>query len=142
MITGRHADISIYDIGLDLKTDADGLAVSRASRFAGKIMEPLLSGIFTVADDDLYRYLLLLHETEGIDLEPSAAAGFAGPAILLDTPEGRHYIEENRLTAAMPAAVHIPWATGGLFVPADRHTAFRRKAAALSGRRTATPSTE
>jgi D-serine dehydratase len=134
MITGKHGDISIYDIGLDLKTDADGLAVSRASRFAGMIMAPLLSGIFTVPDDDLYHYLLLLHETEGIDVEPSAAAGFAGPAMLLDTPAGQHYIEENGLTAVMPAAVHVPWATGGLFVPADRHAAFRRKAAALSGR--------
>lgn len=131
MVTGKHGDISIYDIGLDLKTDADGLAVSRASRFAGKIMEPLLSGIFTVPDDDLYRHLLALHETEGIDIEPSAAAGFAGPAMLLDTAEGRRYIDDYGLADAMDAAIHIPWATGGLFVPEDRHDAFRRKARAL-----------
>ena len=142
MVTGKHGDISIYDIGLDLKTDADGLAVSRASRFAGKIMEPLFSGTFTVPDDDLYRHLLRLHDTEGIDIEPSAAAGFHGPGVLLDTAEGRRYIEGYGLTDAMESAIHIPWATGGLFVPEDRHDAFRRKARALPQKRPAAPPPE
>lgn len=142
MVTGKHADIAIYDIGLDLKTDADGLAVSRPSRFVGQLMEPLLSGTFTVRDDDLYRHLLALRETEGIDVEPSAAAGFAGPAMLLDTDEGRRYIDENRLRDALETAVHIPWATGGRFVPADRQEAYRRKAMALRKMRPAAPQTD
>lgn len=128
MLTGRHADISVYDIGLNLRTDADGLAVSRPSRFVGELMAPLVSGLFTVTDDELYRDLLSLYEAEGIELEPSACAGFPGPRMLASTPEGRAWIESRGLASSFPNATHILWTTGGSFVPPDQHAEYRRKA--------------
>jgi len=127
MLTGRHADVSVYDVGLHLKTDADGLAVSRPSRFVGRLMEPLLSGCYTVTDEQLYRFVADLYETEQMEVEPSAAAGCAGPEMLLNTPGGRAYLEARGLTDDMPSAAHVIWTTGGLFVPPEQHEEFRRR---------------
>ena len=57
MSTGLHDRISVEDVGLTGKTQADGLAVGRPSAFVGKVMEPLLSGAVTVEDEKLYRYM-------------------------------------------------------------------------------------
>ncbi|HJV87667.1 MAG TPA: D-serine ammonia-lyase [Noviherbaspirillum sp.] len=116
--------ITVYDLGLDNRTDADGLAVARASELAVQMMTPLLSGIFTVEDDALFRQLALLHESEGIRIEPSAAAGIGGPHMLLDTENGRQYLADNGLTQCMSQAVHLIWTTGGLFVPDEEYRAF------------------
>lgn len=132
MLTGRHADISVYDIGLDLRTDADGLAVSRPSRFVGAMMERLVSGLFTVADDAMYRDLLALYESEGIELEPSACAGFPGPRMLASTAEGLSWLHVRGLTKSFRNATHVLWTTGGSLVPAEQHTEYRRKAAHLA----------
>lgn len=115
--------ITVYDLGLDNRTAADGLAVARASELAVRTMTPLLSGIFTVDDDALFRYLFQLHESEGIRIEPSAAAGIAGPQ-LLSTDAGRQYVKENGLEQAMERAVHLIWTTGGLFVPDEEYNGF------------------
>lgn len=114
MATGRHNAISIRDIGLDGKTEADGLAVGRASGLAGKIMEPLLQGCYTMEDDKLYPYLKLLADTEGIFIEPSACAGFEGPRHMVCSDECR--------------PVHIVWATGGAMVPREEMDAFYHRA--------------
>ncbi|NLY67655.1 MAG: D-serine ammonia-lyase, partial [Tissierellia bacterium] len=53
LITGLHDKIAVQDVGIDNKTDADGLAVGRPSSFVGKIMEHLLSGEFTIDDGRL-----------------------------------------------------------------------------------------
>jgi D-serine dehydratase len=83
-------------------------------------MTPHLSGIFTVDDDSLYRYLRMLHRTEGIEIEPSSCAAFAGPAHLLDSPETIRYCAENGLTeTVLKNAVQIVWATGGSMVPPE-----------------------
>ena len=84
LATGKHDEISVGDIGLDNKTEADGLAVGRPSSFVGKIMAHLLSGAFTIDDYRLYDYLKALYEKEGIFIEPSATAGFNGPIFTRD----------------------------------------------------------
>ena len=79
LMTGLHDKIAVQDIGIDNVTDADGLAVGRPSGFVGKTIEPFLSGNYTVSDEELYRLLKELADTENIYLEPSALAGMIGP---------------------------------------------------------------
>lgn len=132
MLTGRHSEISIYSIGLGLKTDADGLAVSTPSRFIGQLMEPLLSGCCTMADEMMYRYLLDLHTDEGIEVEPSATAGFGVIPLLLQSERGRAWQKSQNLdAAAMRNATHIVWSTGGSFVPPEQHETYRALARKL-----------
>lgn len=117
MMTGLHDAISVHDIGLDNVTIADGLAVGRASSFVGKKMEHLLSGCYTVADEEMYALLALLNDHERIAVEPSATAGLFGLYHLFGTGAGRRYIEEQGLVQQMGNATHIVWATGGTMVP-------------------------
>lgn len=119
MASGLHNGIAVRDIGLTGVTNADGLAVGRPSGFVGKVMEPLLSGEFTLADKKLYDYMRALLDTEKIFLEPSACAAFEGPVKLLAYDETREYIRKNGLEKAMENAVHIAWATGGSLVPEE-----------------------
>lgn len=70
--TSMHENISVKDIGINGITHADGLAVGRPSGLVSRIMEPILSGEFTIADYRLYDYLRYLNETENIQIEPSA----------------------------------------------------------------------
>lgn len=102
MATGENEKLSVQDFGLDNITDADGLAVGRPSGFVGKMMEKLLSGIYTVEDKELYKLLAMMKDTEDIKIEPSATPGLLGPL---------------RVEVGTKNAVHIAWATGGLFVP-------------------------
>lgn len=129
MLTGRHSDVSVYDIGLKLETEADGLAVSTPSRFVGRMMESLLSGCLTVTDSDMFACLTDLYDAASIEVEPSSAAGCAGPGSILSTPAGRAYRERHALDACMHHATHVIWTTGGSFVPPEQHQAFRAQAA-------------
>lgn len=117
MASGLNHEISVQDIGLSGQTEADGLAVGRPSGFVGIVMKEILSGVFTLQDDKLYEYLKALHQSEGIFIEPSAAASFEGPARLMDHPSGRAYLNKQGLTETMKGATHIAWATGGNLVP-------------------------
>ncbi|MEH7418443.1 D-serine ammonia-lyase [Neobacillus drentensis] len=113
LMTGLHNKISVQDIGIDNITAADGLAVGRPSEFVGRIIEPILSGAYTVKDEELFKLLKDLVETENIRLEPSALAGMIGPVKLAQT--GTAFLQKNDLLKKHP--VHIVWATGGSMVP-------------------------
>jgi D-serine dehydratase len=115
---------SVYAFGLDNRTEADGLAVPRASEPALEVMRPLLSGVCTVRDDTLFDHLRLALATESMRVEPSAAAGFSGPAQLLASDAGRDYLERHQLRAHLSRATHLAWTTGGLFVPDHEYEAF------------------
>lgn len=125
LVTGLHGGISVQDIGLSGRTDADGLAVGRPSGFVGRLIKPMLSGEFTVRDARLYDYMRDLLEAEDIFLEPSACAAFQGVAKWGKSREIRSYLEENGLTDKMKDAVHIAWATGGSLVPEEVREAYR-----------------
>ncbi|CAK7077009.1 D-serine ammonia-lyase [Tissierella carlieri] len=106
LASGLHDKISVEDIGLDNKTDADGLAVGRPSSFVGKIMDKTLTGAFTIDDYRLYDFLKALYDEEKIFLEPSALAGFLGPIFTSEK-----YKNEN--------ITHMCWGTGGSLVPEE-----------------------
>lgn len=124
--TGLHDGIAVQDLGIDNLTAADGLAVGRASGFVGRAMERLLDGFYTVDDRTLYSLLGWLAQEEGIQLEPSALAGMAGPQqICTDTAYHRlHGFSDSQLAQA----THLVWATGGGMVPADEMAQYLAKA--------------
>jgi len=125
LMTGLHDAISVEDIGLDNKTEADGLAVGRASKFVGKVMETYISGCYTVTDEQLLTSLGLTMDSEGIFLEPSAHAGMFGPIQLMKN--GQNYLEKHHLTDKMEQATHIVWATGGSMVPKEMREEYLKK---------------
>ena len=114
LATGKHDKISVEDIGLDNKTEADGLAVGRPSSFVGKIMDDILSGSFTIDDKRLFGFLKNLHSKEDIFLEPSAFAGFLGPVVT-----SNKYKEDK--------TIHLCWGTGGSLVPEESRKEFLNK---------------
>jgi D-serine dehydratase len=121
----QSAPVSVYDIGLDNRTEADGLAVAQASPLVSPLMMAQLSGVFTVSNEQLYEHLFQAWQAEGIELEPSAAAGIGGPAWLADSEAGRRYLERHGLELA--AATHIIWSTGGALVPPEEHRRFQEQ---------------
>ena len=122
LATGLHSGICVQDVGLTGLTHADGLAVGRPSGFVGRVIEPLLSGEVTVADRRLYDYLRDLWQSEGLFIEPSACAAFAGVATAATAPEIAAYIARRHLP--MEHAAHIAWATGGRLVPGETREIF------------------
>jgi D-serine dehydratase len=112
--TGKHEEIAVQDIGLSNMTEADGLAVGRPSALAGRMVETILNGVYTVSDENLYKMLTLLVESESISLEPSALAGMLGPV----QPKIDQHLESLSLTQKqLSRATHLVWATGGDLVP-------------------------
>ena len=105
LLSGKHDAISVSDIGLDNKTAADGLAVGRASKLVGHVMENLIDGCFSISDSNMYKFLALMAKSEDIKLEPSALAGVNG------------LIFSKNLGNTHKNAIHLLWATGGNMVP-------------------------
>lgn len=95
--------LSVYDIGLDNRTLADGLAVPRASATVAGIVQGLVDAVVTVSDDSLQDEVRRQWHQHGLRLEPSAAAGFVA----------------HRLAATEWAQDVIPvvWTTGGNGLP-------------------------
>ncbi|MGY3314457.1 D-serine dehydratase [Peribacillus simplex] len=125
LMTGLHDKVSVQDFGIDNVTDADGLAVGKPSGFVGKTMEPFLSGNYTVSDEQLYKLLKELVDTEGLHLEPSALAGMIGPSKLCK--EGIDYLQTHHLTEKMGNGTHIIWGTGGSMVPEEMMKQYYQK---------------
>lgn len=105
LAAGLEHPVSVYDIGLDNRTAADGLAVSQASMLVAGTVGPLVEAVVTVEDAALFTWLRDLWEQAGLRLEPSAAAAFAavGPRLTL-SPEAR-------------GGTHVVWTTGGALLP-------------------------
>ena len=115
--TGLHDAIAVQDLGIDNLTAADGLAVGRASGFVGRAMERLLSGFYTLSDQEMYDLLGLLARDEQIKLEPSALAGMPGPWRV--SADGEWQTSHGLAARRMMQATHLVWATGGGMVPAE-----------------------
>ena len=118
LVTGKMEKISVHDFGIDNMTEADGLAVGRPSAFATEISKLLISGIYTIEDNMLFRLLYILAKSENIFLEPSATVGLIGPQRILNS----NYISDNNINPAN--ITHIAWATGGDLVPEEEMRHF------------------
>jgi D-serine dehydratase len=128
LLTGEKEKVAVQDFGIDNCTEGDGLAVGRPSSFASSVSDKLVSGIYTIEDDELFTLLATLADSEGIYLEPSAAAGLSGPGQILAS----NYALQNNLN--MGNATHIVWATGGALVPKEDMQVFYEKGKRLRSR--------
>ena len=131
LASGSDVPVSVYDIGLDNRTEADGLACALASPFVSPLMAAQLAGAFTVADERLFEHLRTLYATLAIQAEPSATAALDGPGWLRDSAAGQNYVARHGLD--MNAATHVIWLTGGSLVPQEEWEGFLRNTTAQSG---------
>ncbi len=88
MMSGSQELVSVYDVGLTNRTEADGMAVARMSAFVATVMREMLAGIFTVADDELLKLFRMAWTIQSQRLEPSAAAALLGPRFVVGHKEG------------------------------------------------------
>ena len=123
LMTGFEEALSVYDIGLRNDSAADGLVVARASRLVGSLVQHLVSGVFTVTDRMLFRFVYWLEKSEGLRIEPSAAAGFIGPLFLMATSDGADYTTGAGLQDSQ-SIQHLVWMTGGRLIPAPVFDAY------------------
>jgi D-serine dehydratase len=125
LLTGEMENVCVQDFGIDNRTEGDGLAVGRPSRFASAISDKLISGVYTIEDNELYKLLAVLADSEGIYVEPSAAAGLNGPVeISASTYAFQNNLDPQKVT-------HIVWATGGALVPKEDMKGFYDKGKSL-----------
>lgn len=124
--------VSVYPFDLKIDTEADGLAVGQASQWVCDATRDQLAGVYTDHDDNLYRNLLTLKQQENIQVEPSAAIGCTGP-MMLNTPEGKAWLSDQKLDPFLENSTHLIWTTGGAFVPDSEYQAFLCKAAEKEG---------
>lgn len=130
-MTEEHDNVCVQDFGIDNITAADGLAVGRASGFVGKTLEKLMSGCYSVTDENMYRLLTKMADSEKIFLEPSALAGVPGIINILTSEEGKKYLRDNNLEDKIKNINHIAWATGGSMVPKDMMDEYYNKGVSL-----------
>lgn len=119
LATGEGENICVQDLGLSGITEADGLAVGRPSGMVTRMMKPLLSGCSTVEDGRLFDALRVLHNRDGIFIEPSSCAALVAWQDMARFDGAKDYVESHGLTDKMANAVHIAWATGGCLVPEE-----------------------
>lgn len=115
LASGLDDGVDVFDYGLSGLTQADGLAVGRASGLVCEMMRHTLAGEMTVADYKLFRHMVSLHDSEGIIIEPSACAAIEGYMAMADECRGARYME--RFEGTSPT--HIMWATGGSLMPEE-----------------------
>ena len=142
--TGLHDQVSVQNYGIDNVTAADGLAVGRPSSFVGSRMQGLIDGYYTVSDENMFRAVALLSESEGLLCEPSSATALFGPGVvagLMDDTGGcagsesaANYRARLGLTdEAFQQATHLAWVTGGSMVPVDEMAEYVARGRELLG---------
>jgi len=87
----------------------------------------------SVPDEQLLTFLYLLEQTEGVHIEPSAAAGFSGPMMLFSTAEGEEYRAQAHLNDHLDEAQHLIWTTGGMLLPESEYSDYWRRGEELIG---------
>lgn len=117
LAVGNGAPVSVYDIGLDNDTIADGLAVPVASALVMSSVGASIDAAAAVPDTAMLEWVRRAWNEAGLRLEPSAASGFAAVSLFLEAT--RH-----AGAALPPGAIHVVWTTGGSQLPEDQFTAL------------------
>ncbi|MFK5980802.1 MAG: D-serine ammonia-lyase [Rhizobiaceae bacterium] len=124
LLSGLDESVSVYDYGLSNQTDADGLAVARASMLVAREMSGIAYAVATVPDDDLFIWSEHMWRVYGMRLEPSAAAGFAAYFLHRKTlKQINNDLEPTR----------VIWTTGGSFLPPDEFEKILERGRSVSG---------
>lgn len=124
MSTGLNSKISVHDIGMDGKTEADGLAVGRASELCCKSSQSTLSGIFTINENSIFELMKELYKKESVFVEPSAASSMIFTKFL-DDDEFIKFINKEEISPEN--ITHIAWSTGGMLVPESEREKLLKK---------------
>lgn len=117
----NNAAIDVNEFGIDGKTDADGLAVSKASTLALSTSKKTLAGIFTIKEESLNPFVKELYQKEKIFAEPSAATSLIFSKFL-NSVEYNKFLKEN--TIDKEKITHISWLTGGRLVPEEERKKY------------------
>ena len=124
MSTGLNSKISVHDIGMDGKTEADGLAVGRASELCCESSKNTLSGIFTINENSIFELMKELYKKESVFVEPSAASSMIFTKFL-DDKEFIKFINKEKISPEN--IIHIAWSTGGMLVPESEREKLLKK---------------
>jgi D-serine dehydratase len=121
MACGGGEPVSVYDLGLDNRTIADGLAVPRASALVLDAVRGEIDAVVALPDQGMLAWVARAWTVHGLKLEPSAAAALAAVEPFLAAAAARG--------EPLPAgAVHVAWTTGGSLLPADEFDALLKMA--------------
>jgi D-serine dehydratase len=117
LAVGKGWPISVYDIGLNNETIADGLAVPVASGLVMDSIGASIDAAVAVTDAAMLEWVRRSWAEARLRLEPSAASGFAAISL---------FLAAARAANAAPAAnaVHVVWTTGGSLLPEDQFAAL------------------
>lgn len=92
--------------------------------YKSSISKHFVSGIYTINDDELFKILAWLTDSEKMKVEPSAASGLMRP---IELARQKAYINSNGLSINMDQATHIAWTTGGALVLEEDMNAFYQR---------------
>ena len=117
LAAGNGSPVSVYDIGLNNETIADGLAVPVASGLVMDSIGASIDAVVAVTDAAMLDWVRRSWAEAGLRLEPSAASGFAAISV---------FLEATRAADVAPRAdaVHVVWTTGGSLLPEDQFRAL------------------
>ena len=117
LAVGHGTPVSVYELGLDNRTIADGLAVARASALVMSSVGASIDAAVAVTDESMLDWSRRAWAQARLRLEPSAASGFAAVPLFMEaTAEAGAAIPET--------ALHVVWTTGGSQLPEDQFTAL------------------
>jgi D-serine dehydratase len=110
LAAGGGEPVSVYDIGLDNDTIADGLAVPTASRLVLRTIGGNIDAVVAVRDREMIDGVQRAWADAGLRLEPSAASSLAA------IPHFHEAAREAGFDLGV-SPVQVAWATGGALLP-------------------------
>lgn len=108
LAAGGGAPLSVYELGADNLTIADGLAVPLASALVLEVVGSSIDAVVALTDEQILTWVRRAWREAGLRLEPSAAAALAAV---------EPYRQAIAARPGLDSAIHIAWTTGGSLLP-------------------------